>query len=377
MSGTEAQAPRPIRVLLLCGGSSDEHQVSLASARSVLEAAAAAGGRLQVTPSVVTRDGRLVPPAESRRLLADPAGGATTPNGSPEELLAGALDVSSSLAGLSAEVDVVFPLLHGPNGEDGTVQGLLKLMGLPFVGSGVLGSAVAMDKLTMKSLFAAAGLPQVEYRGFTRHAYRNDPLGQRAEIAKLGFPVFVKPANLGSSIGIARVDAREELDGAIPEGLHGAIPEGLHGAIESALSFDRRVIVEAAAVGARELELAVLGNDDPQVSGVGEIVHGGEFYDYDTKYTDGRAELRIPADVPATVAQAAQELALAAFKTVDAAGLARVDLFYLPDGRLLVNELNTMPGFTEHSMYPKLWQAAGLAYPELVERLVRLALDER
>lgn len=356
-----AAAGTPVRVLLLCGGSSDEHQVSLASARSVLEAVAHSGdGRLEITPVVLSRDGSLVPPAESARLLAtvSPAQVGSTADA---ELALSARNVAGSLAAITAQVDVVFPLLHGPNGEDGSVQGLLKLMGLPFVGSGVLGSAVAMDKLTMKALFAAAGLPQVEYHGVTRHAYAADPEAAIATVAALGMPVFVKPANLGSSIGVTRVDAQDELGAAI----------------DAALGFDRRVIVEAAAVGARELELAVLGNDEPEVSGVGEIAFGSDFYDYDTKYTDGRAELIIPADVPAKVATAARELALRAFGCVDAAGLARVDLFYLPDGRLLVNELNTMPGFTRHSMYPKLWQAAGLSYADLVERLVRLALERR
>jgi len=380
-----ARGQRPLRVLLLCGGSSDEHQVSLASARSVLEAVAAAGDSLLVTPIVVTREGDIVSADRSLKLLSGSSAGAERlPVTS--SVAAGAesghsevpaergqapatlpRDVGGSLARLASEVDVVFPLLHGPNGEDGTVQGLLELMGLPYVGSGVLGSAVAMDKLTMKALFAAAGLPQVDHRGVSRHAYRSDPGAVITDLLDLRFPVFVKPANLGSSIGITKVDE----------------PAELATAIENALTFDRRVIVESAAVGARELELAVLGNDAPRVSGVGEIVFGTGtgtgtgFYDYDTKYTDGRAQLVIPAAVPSEVAEAARDLALAAFGALDAAGLARVDLFYLPDGRLLVNELNTMPGFTVHSMYPKLWQAAGLGYAELVAELVRLAMEDR
>lgn len=355
---SEARGRQPVHVLLLCGGSSDEHQVSLASARSVL-AAVIDDPRLQLTPVVIGRDGGLIPAAESRRLLDGENQGSERE--SPSELARTPRELGGSLATVAATVDVVFPLLHGPNGEDGAVQGLLKLLGLPFVGSGVLGSAVSMDKLTMKALFGAAGLPQVEYRGVTRHGYEADPEGVRARLLELGFPLFVKPANLGSSIGVTRVDTAEDLAAAV----------------EAALAFDRRVIAEAAAVGARELELAVLGNDEPEVSGVGEIVFDTAFYDYDTKYTDGRAALVIPAEVPAEVERTARELALRAFACVDAAGLARVDLFYLPDGRLLVNELNTMPGFTRHSMYPKLWQAAGLDYADLIERLVRLALEPR
>ncbi len=365
---SDAAAADTVRVLLLCGGSSDEHQVSLASARSVL-AAVADDPRLELKPVVIGRDGALIPADESLALLQERRDGSTrAPRPSADgavrsggELAAFEDRLSGSLGRLASEVDVVFPLLHGPNGEDGAVQGLLKLLGLPFVGSGVLGSAVSMDKLTMKALFASAGLEQVAYRGVTRHAYAADPRGVEERLGELGLPLFVKPANLGSSIGVTRVDE----------------PSDLAAALETALGFDRRVIVEAAALGARELELAVLGNDEPQVSGVGEIVYRTAFYDYDTKYTDGKAELIIPAEVPVDVVRRAKELALRAFACVDAAGLARVDLFYLPDGRLLVNELNTMPGFTEHSMYPKLWQAAGLSYPDLIERLVRLALERR
>ena len=379
-----AAGSRPVRVLLLCGGSSDEHQVSLASARSVL-AAVGDDPRLELTTVVIGRDGTLIPPTESRRLLdegagtsvARPAAGGAPARGgastgedgrsqveqgpSSDQLARPGGGLGGSLGVLAHEVDVVFPLLHGPNGEDGALQGLLRLLGLPFVGSGVLGSAVSMDKLSMKALFASAGLEQVEYRAVTRHAYLADPAGVVAGLEELGLPLFVKPANLGSSIGISKVDSERELPAAI----------------ETALAFDRRVIVEAAAVGARELELAVLGNDEPEVSGVGEIVFDTAFYDYDTKYTSGMASLLVPAEVPDDVVRRAKELALEAFACVDAAGLARVDLFYLPDGRLLVNELNTMPGFTEHSMYPRLWQAAGLAYPDLIDRLVRLALERR
>ncbi len=350
------------RVLLLCGGRSEEHEVSLASARSVLEAV---GGspRLEVVPLVIGRDGAALGLDASARLLGAPA--PLLPNGEASRTAAGGSGaLARSLAEEGGSFDVVFPLLHGPFGEDGSVQGLLKVMGLPFVGSDVLGSALAMDKLAMKAVFAAAGLPQVEHRGVTRHAFASAPEEALAPARELGTPVFVKPANLGSSIGVTRVDD----------------PADLGAAVAAALAYDRRAIVEAAAVGARELEVAVLGNDRPMASGVGEVrvrEGGGSFYDYEAKYTDGRADLFVPADVPEDVARTARALALRAFAAVDAAGLARVDFFYLPDGRLLVNEINTIPGFTRHSMYPRLWQAAGVSYDELIERLVELALERR
>jgi len=372
-------------VLLLCGGRSAEHDVSLASARSVLEAVGDSP-RLEVVPLVIGRDGVALGPEASARLLGTapralpngeaqrsrpdgdaPAGGGGphgAGDGAAEAPADGPRELARSLADAGGAFDVVFPLLHGPYGEDGSVQGLLKVMGLPFVGSDVLGSAVAMDKLAMKAMFAAAGLPQVPYRGVTRAAFDADPGAALAPARELGTPVFVKPANLGSSIGVSRVDD----------------PADLEAAVASALGHDRRAVVEAAAVGARELEVAVLGNDRPVASGVGEVrVRPGAraFYDYEAKYTDGLADLIVPADVPEEVAQAARRMALDAFAAVDAAGLARVDLFYLPDGRLLVNEINTIPGFTRHSMYPRLWQAAGLSFPELIERLVELALERR
>lgn len=352
----------PVRVLLLCGGRSDEHQVSLESARSVLQALATDGSpdsaRLVVTPLVITRDGTVVPSLESRSLLS-PATSDMLPRLESAAAPSNSLTEAVGLAMADGGYDVVFPLLHGPFGEDGSVQGLLKIMGLPFVGSDVLGSAIGMDKLAMKAVFAAAGIPQVKHAAVTRYAYSRDSGKVLTDLARLRLPLFVKPANLGSSIGISRVDTTEDLAAAI----------------DGALRFDRRVIVEEAAVGARELEVAVLGNDQPLASSVGEIRYQVGFYDYQAKYTDGHAELVIPAAVPPEVAEAARALALRAFAEIDAAGLARVDMFYLPDGSLLLNEINTMPGFTRHSMYPKLWEAAGVPYAELVTRLVELALE--
>lgn len=333
------------RVLLLCGGQSEEHEVSLASARSIL---AATAGTLEVVPLVIDRGGRLLAAAAS--LAALEAGRAAAGSGDLQ---------LSDFPAVDLGIDVVFPVLHGPNGEDGSVQGLLRLTGLPFVGSSVLGSAVSMDKLMMKAVFAAHGLPQVAYAGLTRSSWQQH--GARLPLEpQLAYPLFVKPANLGSSVGISRV----------------AEPGQLAAALQLAFRFDRRVIVEEAVPGVLELEVAVLGNDDPQASPVGEVRFVSEFYDYDTKYGAGQAQLLIPADVPAQVAADCQALALAAFRAVDAAGLARVDFFYHePSGRLLLNEINTMPGFTRTSMYPRLWEAAGLDYAGLVTRLVQLALE--
>lgn len=362
------------RVLLLCGGRSDEHEVSLESARSVL---GAVRGRsdlgLEVTPLVIAKDGRLLEQSASRALLEAPAE-ASAPaavSGDARQLVTTGAANTMAGASLSAlgpslgasgrEHDVVFPLLHGPFGEDGRLQGLLDLLELRYVGAGVMASAVSMDKLAMKSVFAGRGLPQVEFLAVARSRWRADPRGVLEDVAQLGFPLFVKPANLGSSIGISKVSGASELTDAI----------------ETALAFDRRVVVERAAHGARELEVAVLGNDEPEFSPVGEVSHSGEFYDYATKYQDGRARLVIPAPISDEVAARCLDLAAAAYAAVDGAGLARVDMFYLPDGRLLLNEINTMPGFTRHSMYPKLWEAGGLAYPELIRRLVDLAFEDR
>jgi D-alanine-D-alanine ligase len=263
----------------------------------------------------------------------------------------------------SDDVDVWFPILHGPNGEDGTVQGLLKLMQVPFVGSGVLGSAMGMDKIAMKMAFAAVGLKQVKYLALNRSQVWSNPcvypkLCDQIE-ETLGYPCFVKPANLGSSVGIAKVRSRSELEIAL----------------DHAASLDRRLIVEASVV-ARELECAVLGNDHPKASVVGEITYQSDFYDYETKYSAGKADLFIPAPVDKAIASLIQEMALQAFGAVDAAGLARVDFFYVEaTGEVLINEINTLPGFTATSMYPQLWAASGISFPELVDQLIQLALE--
>ncbi len=335
-------------MLLLAGGQSEEHEVSLSSARSVL--AALPADRYDVTAVVISKQGRWLPPAETAQALG---AGVAESGGAP--MLQQVAD--------AAGYDVVFPLLHGPMGEDGTVQGLLTLAGLPFVGSGVLGSSVGMDKIMSKLVLEAVGIPQVAWRQASRAEWQHDPQGVQRRAAELGFPLFVKPANMGSSVGVSKVHDAGELEGALT----------------LAFQHDRRVIIEAAA-GAkpREVEVGILGNDDPIASPVGELRFDTDFYDYDTKYTGGRAEMLIPAPLPEGVPERIQALALQAYRALDCAGLSRVDFFYVEEtGELVLNEINTMPGFTTTSMYPSLLEAYGLSYPELVARLIELALEKR
>lgn len=344
---TKPEENRPIRVLLLCGGQSGEHEVSLASARAVLSAI---GAPYEVSALVIDKGGQWQSLPQSARVL-----GVSAP-----ALSEGA---APALTRLQEQYDVVFPLLHGPNGEDGTVQGLLTLLGLPFVGSGVLGSAASMDKAMTKEILRAAGIPQTPYRLLTRQQWHTDPTAASREAAELGYPLFVKPANLGSSVGISRVTEEGQLQGAL----------------EAAFALDRRVVLDrATAHKPRELEVGVLGNGAPQASVVGELSFDAAFYDYETKYTEGRAAMHIPAQVPASVSERIRELALRAYAALDCAGLARIDFFYVQQtGELFLNEVNTMPGFTSTSMYPKLWEASGLTYPQLLSRLLELALEER
>jgi len=283
------------------------------------------------------------------------------PDGSTLEISGPPAAVGEKLPAGLGSVDVVFPVLHGPYGEDGTIQGMLELAGVPYVGSGVLGSAVGMDKITMKKIFAHHGLPQVEWVGLTRKEWRDEPEAKIWEIENsLGYPCFVKPANLGSSVGIEKaVDA-----------------EGLRAALDAAAELDRRIIVERG-VDAREIEVSVLGNEDPDVSVPGEIfLRGDGFYDYDAKYVEGGMELGVPAKIPDATAEEIRRVARTAFEAVDAAGMARVD-FFLERGtdRLLLNEINTIPGFTPTSVYAELWAASGLPYEDLIERLISLALE--
>ena len=400
---------KKLRVGVLFGGRSGEHEVSLLSAASVLKAIDPK--KYEITPIGITKEGRWVTSTDAARLLAgesasnpralragDPettASAAVLARGEsvivppvPSETKTGALvpfetdahslDIHAGAAPHSAlSLDVIFPVLHGTFGEDGTIQGLFELAGIAYVGSGVLGSATGMDKDIMKSLFAAAKLPITKHVTFLRSEWEARPKKIIARLeAALKYPLFVKPANLGSSVGITKAHDRKELSPAI----------------ELAAGYDRKIVVEQAVGGsksrkktgkARELEVAVLGNDNPQASVVGEIVPSKEFYDYEAKYLSEGSDLIIPAKLTKTQTKEVQQMAIAAFRACDCSGLARVDFLMEPTsisgkpGRIYLNEINTMPGFTSISMYPKLWAASGIAYPELIDRLISLALERR
>ena len=357
---------RRIRVGVLFGGQSGEHDVSLRSAQAVMRAIDPE--RFEVVPIGITRDGKWLVGGDPLRALAGQSrlplaldqGGDAEVAERARVAWAGSGTLAVTEHGRTVSVDVVFPVLHGPNGEDGTVQGLLELAGIPYVGCGVLASAVAMDKPTAKRLFAEAGLPIARWFAFTWREW----LRNRTEIVsrverELGYPCFVKPANLGSSVGVSKVHQ----------------PERLAAAVETASRFDRKVVIEEA-IDARELEVSVLGNDDPVASIVGEVVPAREFYDYEAKYLDNRSQLLIPAPISPEQAETTRAMALAAFKAIDGAGMARVDFFLeRQSGRILVNEVNTIPGFTAISMYPKLWEASGLSFRDLVTRLIELAVE--
>jgi D-alanine-D-alanine ligase len=336
------------RTLLLFGGRTAEHEVSILSARSV--AAAAPKERIEIVAACIAKDGRFIGPERSAKVLA---GGESSERGDADFVF------ESWVRG--ASIDIVFPLIHGRHGEDGTLQGYLDLLGLPYVGSGVTASAVAMDKAHMKYAFGAAKLPMVDFVQVLESDWRHDrDRIMRAVNNALRLPYFVKPANSGSSVGVSKV----KNDAALSD------------AVEKAFRFDEKVLVERG-IDARELEVSVLGNDAPAASVPGEIVAGAEFYDYEDKYTAGSpAQLVIPAKLPKEKAEELRRIALAAFKAVGATGYARVD-FFLERGtnRLYLNEINTIPGFTQASMYPKLWEATELKYPRLIERLIELGLE--
>jgi len=384
---------KKLRVGILFGGRSGEHEVSLLSAASVFNAIDKS--KFEVVPIGITKEGRWVTAAHAKRLLkgmpleheerhlraGDPdatAGAAVLAKGEavivPPEPKSAALTPFQTEAGVALtrraadraiNVDIIFPVLHGTFGEDGTIQGLLELADLPYVGAGVLGSAAGMDKDIMKALFRAAGLPIVKHVTILRSEWEADPKKTEKLIEKsLKYPVFVKPANLGSSVGISKAHNRKELGPGIAE----------------AAKFDRKIVIEQGVGGtnqkAREIECSVLGNDAPQASVPGEIVPSKEFYDYNAKYLDEGSQLVIPAKLTKGETKKVQQLAVAAFKAVDCSGLARVDFLMDPKNRkIYLNEINTMPGFTSISMYPKLWAATGVSYPELIERLIQLGME--
>jgi D-alanine-D-alanine ligase len=355
-----------LRVGVLFGGRSGEHEVSLVSAASVLRGLDPA--KYEVVPIGITKQGRWVLPrmaapaaelthTELRRTLAE-APGVLLPAEPAENSLIPA-DEPLAAPARSLRLDVVFPVLHGTYGEDGTVQGLLELADLPYVGAGVLGSAVGMDKEVAKRLFLQAGLPVAPYVALRRHEWEKNPKQVAAIVRrKLRFPVFAKPANLGSSVGIRKVRRARELAPAI----------------EHAFEFDSKILIEQGIAG-REIEVSVLGNEAPEASVPGEVIPAREFYDYTAKYLEDSTRFVVPAQLPPRQAQRVRALAVAAFRALECEGMARVDFLVAGrTGKIYVNELNTIPGFTPISMYPKLWEASGLAYPALLDRLIELAL---
>ncbi|MCP8971256.1 D-alanine--D-alanine ligase [Ectobacillus ponti] len=341
---------------LLYGGKSAEHQVSLQTALAVI--GALDRSKFEIYPIYITEQGQWV----KGERLEGPVKDVQSLRLTEQTKAISPLSLGRSVAAASEEedsIDVVFPLLHGPNGEDGTVQGMLELLNIPYVGNGVLASAAGMDKVMMKNIFEQAGLPQAKYVWFIRSEWEKDREAAFAKVEEaLGYPCFVKPANLGSSVGISKCKTREELEAAFAE----------------AFQFDRKIIIEENITG-REIELGVLGNDEPKCSVVGEVAPKKEFYDYKAKYIDGDTAMIIPAEVSDLEYEMICDYAIRAFKALDGAGLTRADFFLTADSRVYINEVNTMPGFTPYSMFPLLWQHTGVAYPELIERLVNLAIE--
>ncbi len=383
MKQTKKSTNKKLRVGILFGGRSGEHEVSLLSANSILNAIDRT--KYEVIPIGITKQGNWISSTEAQHLLT----GDTKPvpvllKTSKEKSIqltagVGVAVQNEALAQqnspLTQSLDVIFPVLHGTFGEDGTIQGLLELADIAYVGSGVLGSATGMDKSAMKQLFVAAGLPQTPHVNLLRSEWKFDPRRCTKLIEKnLNYPVFVKPANLGSSVGISKVHSRSELASAM----------------DLAAGFDRKLIIEQGVGGPgvkpRELEVAVLGNDSPEASVVGEIVPGAEFYDYNAKYHSDASVPIIPANLSKSEAKQIRKMAIAAFRACDCAGLARVDFLMEPaakskknknakPARIYLNEINTMPGFTSISMYPKLWEATGIPYKQLIDRLITLATE--
>ena len=374
---------KKLRIGVIYGGRSGEHEVSVASAASIIRHLDRS--RYEPIPIRIEKDGRWtladkaptsisaadvieharveaarpLRPGREAHLVAHP--GEDTVLSIERRGAASDLDPTGTATVTGVGLDVVFPVLHGPYGEDGTVQGLLELANVPYVGAGVLGSAVGMDKAVMKTLFIAHTLPVGPYLVARRPEWSADAAAVTARVTKeLGYPVFVKPANLGSSVGISKAKSDSDLVDAM----------------ELALQFDRKVVIEAAVPNAREIECAVLGNDDPQASVPGEVIPSREFYDYEAKYLDDGSQVVIPADLPDAQVREVQRLAVAAFRAVDCAGMARVDFFIDGvNGRIYLNEVNTIPGFTTISMYPKMWEASGLSYGALIDRLIALAIE--
>ena len=355
---------KKIRVGIIFGGRSGEHEVSFCSASSIIKAIDK--DKYTVVPIGITKEGRWISPQDSELALQsgkiDGKNTVILLNDSFSKSLVcidnnQRLDKSSALE----KLNVIFPVLHGPYGEDGTVQGLLELANIPYVGAGVAASAISMDKDLMKIIFQQKGLPILKWMTIKRKEWQKDK-EKILSLIQNGFeyPLFVKPTNLGSSVGITKVHKKEELEKAI----------------DLASSYNRKILIEKGLEEVREIECGVLGNDEPQASVVGEVRPAGEFYDYDSKYIDEGTQLIIPADLPDGVSKEVQRIALCAFKAVDAAGMARVDFFVSKkENKIYLSEINTIPGFTSVSMYPRLWQASGIPYSDLIDQLIQLALE--
>lgn len=355
---------KKLRVGLIFGGRSGEHEVSFRSATSIIKAINK--DKYTVVPIGITKKGRWISPQDSELalqsgkiegkstviLLNDPSGNALIRTDNNQ-----GLEKSSTLE----RVDLIFPILHGPYGEDGTIQGLLELANIPYVGSGVAASAISMDKDLMKTIFQQRSLPILKWITIKRKEWQKDK-EKILSLIQNGFeyPLFVKPANLGSSVGITKVHKKEELEKAI----------------DLASSYDRKILIEEGLEDVREVECGVLGNDEPRASVVGEVIPAGEFYDYNSKYIDGGTQLIVPAELPDGLSKKVQEIALCAFKAVDAVGMARVDFFVSKkENKIYLSEINTIPGFTSVSMYPRLWMASGVPYSDLIDQLIQLALE--
>ena len=347
---------KKLRVGVLFGGRSGEHEVSLASAASVIRALDPE--KYEAVPIGIAKDGRWLVGSGAQKLLSEVLKSGERVSLPPDPTVASLVPLTPGAGHSSVAVDVVFPVLHGTFGEDGTVQGLLELANLPYVGTGVLASAVGMDKDVQKRLFKEAGLPIVPFVAIPRGEWERNRASVLKRIQKLRFPVFVKPATLGSSVGMTRVKSAKELPAAL----------------DLAAEFALKIVVERA-VRAREIEVSVLGNDEIQASVPGEIIPHREFYDYTAKYLERGTNLVIPAKLTGKQAKMFQEYAVRAFRAIEGTGMARCDFFLEKrTGKIFVNELNTIPGFTSISMYPKLWEASGLPYPKLIDRLIELAL---
>ena len=362
--------PKKVRVAVIFGGRSGEHEVSIRSAGAVIQAIDRK--KFDVLPIAITKEGKWLPPLDSVALLPAASQASISPPESTGSIALlgdpshkGLISIDNGSAPNAHEhIDVIFPVLHGPFGEDGTLQGLLEMADIPYVGCGVLASAAGMDKVTMKALFVEAGLPICKHLWFLRSQWRNDPAKVRRKIVKdIGLPCFVKPANLGSSVGVSRaIDS-----------------QSLTKAIDLAAEYDRKIIVEEEIV-AREIECAILGNDEPKASLPGEYVildEAARFLDYTEKYSStGKVSFVVPAPLSKAMTERIQRMAIRAFRSIDGAGLARVDFFLArDDGRLLINELNTLPGLTEVSGYPQMWEGSGVKFSKVLEELIELAFE--